>query len=91
MAYAYGRAGDRARAQAEFGDLKAKARPGEVLSFNLALVSLGLGEHQRALDNLEQAHAADSQMLPWLGKDHLFDPLRAEPRFVALLKQLGFK
>ena len=90
LAYAYGRAGDRAGAQAEFEELKAKARPGEVLSFNLALVYLGLGEHQRAIDNLERAHAADSQMLPWLGKDHLFDPLRAEPRFVALLKKLGF-
>jgi len=36
----------------------------EITSFNLALVSLGLGDHARAVSYLEQAHASDSQ---WLG------------------------
>jgi hypothetical protein len=38
----------------------------KVLPFNLALVYLGLGDHGRALDNLERALAADSQMMAWL-------------------------
>jgi hypothetical protein len=53
-------------------------------------VYLGLGDHPRALDNIERAVAADSQMLPWLGQDAMFDSLRAEPRFVALLKRFHF-
>jgi eukaryotic-like serine/threonine-protein kinase len=91
LAYAYGAAGDRAAAMAEAEDLKKKSLHGSVSPFNLALVSLGLGDHERTLDYLEQAYAADSQWLGWLGLDKAFDPLRTEPRFKALLKKLGLE
>jgi TolB-like protein/Tfp pilus assembly protein PilF len=90
LAYAYGASGDRTRALAEFEDLK-KASHGRVLPFNLALVYLGLGDRQRALDNLEQAHASDSQWMGWLRGDRVFESLRAEPRYIALEKQLRFE
>lgn len=44
----------------------------------------------RAISYLEQALAADSQMLAWIGHDEIFDSLRGEPRFVALLKRMRF-
>ena len=59
--------------------------------FNLAIVYLGLGDRARALDYLEQAYAADSQWMPYLRGDRIFDPLRSEPRFAALMKKLGFE
>jgi len=90
LAYAYGRSGDRPSAMAELEDLKKQSLRGEALPFNLAVVSLGLGDHQRALDDLERAYAADSQWMGWLNKDRMFDPLRSEPRFILLLKKLGF-
>jgi serine/threonine protein kinase/tetratricopeptide (TPR) repeat protein len=86
LAFAYGAAGDRAEAM---GELKKMSRDGTVLPFNLALVYLGLGDRTRALDNLERALAADSQMMAWIGRDAIFDPIRSEPRFVALLKKMG--
>jgi Tfp pilus assembly protein PilF len=52
-------------------------------------VYLGLGDHTRALDNLERALAADSQMMAWINRDAIFDPIRSEPRFAALLKKMG--
>lgn len=91
LAYAYGAAGDRDRALAELDGLEQISRGGEEVPFNLALVYLGLGDHERALDYMERALAADSQMLGWLGLDAIFDPLRSEPRFVALLKRLNFE
>jgi TolB-like protein len=89
LAYAYGAAGDRTKALAQVERLRSMAPDGRVPPFSLALVSLGLGEKRRALDNLELAVAANSQWLGWLGRDALFDPLRTEPRFQALLRRLN--
>jgi serine/threonine-protein kinase len=91
LAYAYGASGDRTRALAELENLKKISPNGNVLPFNLAIVYLGLGDRQHTLDELERAHAADSQWQEWLGRDRMFDPLRQEPRYIALMKKLGFQ
>ena len=88
LAYAYGVSGDRVHALAELEYLKKVSPHGEVVPFNLALVQLGLGDRQLALEYLERAYAADSQFMGWLKMDRIFDPLRSEPRFVALMKKL---
>jgi serine/threonine protein kinase/tetratricopeptide (TPR) repeat protein len=90
LAYAYGAAGYRDSAMVEVEALKKMSPRGQVLPFNLALVYLGLGDHERALDNLERALASDSQMMPWLGQDAMYDPLRSEPRFKALTAKMNF-
>ena len=61
-----------------------------VTPFNMALVSIGLGDRARALDYLEKAYATDSEWLGYLKLDKCFDSLRSEPRFQALLQKLGF-
>jgi serine/threonine-protein kinase len=88
LGYAYGVSGDRVRAQAELAELKSKALRGYVSPFNLAVVYLGLGDRERAVSYLEQSYAADSQWLGWLKIDHIFDPLRSDPRFVTLMEKL---
>ena len=91
LAYAHGASGDRARAAAGLEALKEKSLRGEPTAFNLALVHLGLGDHARALDLLERAHATDSEWLGWLGLDRTFDPLRSQPRFAALVRKVGLE
>jgi hypothetical protein len=61
---------------------------GYVPAFNFAIVYLGIGDRSRNLDYLGRAYATDSQWLGCLKYDHIFDPLRAEPRFTALLKKV---
>jgi len=89
LAFAYGAAGDRQAAMRELAELEKISRNANILPFNLALVYLGLGDRARTLDNLERALAADSQMMPWIGRDTIFDAIRSEPRFVAILNQMG--
>jgi serine/threonine-protein kinase len=88
LAYAYAASGDRTRAMEEMEYLKRRSLRGEVLPFNLAIVHLGLGDRKLAIDYLERAYASDSQWMGWLKMDRMFDPLRSDPRFVALLKKL---
>ena len=90
LGYAYGASGDRTRALAEIEGQKKNSLHSYIPPFNLAIVYLGLGDREKALDYLEGAYAADSQWLGWLKNDRIFDPLRSEPRFVALMRKLHF-
>jgi len=89
LAYAYGASGDRARAQAKIEETKKLSLHGSITPFNLAIIAMGQGDHARAISYLEQAYASDSQWLGWLRGDRIFDPLRTDPRFVALMKKIG--
>ncbi|HXH50071.1 MAG TPA: protein kinase [Terriglobia bacterium] len=90
LGYAYAASGDRARAMAQIEAMKKNSLHGHVPPFDLAIVYLGMGNHARALDYLEQAYASDSQWMVWLKEDRIFDPLRSEPRFQVLMKKLNF-
>jgi TolB-like protein/class 3 adenylate cyclase len=91
LAYAYGAAGDRTAALATIEELKKKSLNGQITPFNLAIVHMGLGDHARALDYLEQASATDSQWMMYLKIDRIFDPLRSNPRFIALMEKCHFE
>jgi serine/threonine protein kinase/tetratricopeptide (TPR) repeat protein len=90
LAYIQGISGDRAGAMASLAELRKISPGGEAAPFNLALVYLGLGDYTRAIDYLDQAYAASSQGLVWLKRDPIYDPLRSNPRFIALMKRLNF-
>ena len=51
---------------------------------------LGLGDKDEALTFLERAYAEQDPALFWLKMSPIFDPLRSEPRFQALLRRVNF-
>ena len=54
-----------------------------------AKVLAGLGEHDRALDALEQGIRERDFQVVYLAIDSTWDPLREDPRFVELLERVG--
>jgi len=89
LGYAYAAAGERAKAEAVIAELNQMSSQRFVSPFCTAIIYLGLGDKEWALDGLEKAYEARSQWMLWLKMDRIFDPLRSEPRFIALLKKVG--
>ncbi|MBL8187402.1 MAG: winged helix-turn-helix domain-containing protein [Acidobacteria bacterium] len=88
LGHVYGKAGQREKALEQLAILKQRAQKAYVSSYSLALIHIGLGEHELALDLLEQAYSERSGWMAYLGVDPRLDPLRTESRFHALLSRL---
>ncbi len=56
----------------------------------LAVVQMLLGQHEGAIDNLERSFAMRAGwIVPFLPVHPLFDPVREDPRFAALVERIG--
>jgi tetratricopeptide (TPR) repeat protein len=56
-----------------------------------AMVWVGLGEKDKALENLEKAYEERNSPMAYLKVWPLFDSLRSEPRFQAVLKKMNLE
>ena len=89
LAYVYARAGDRAKAEQMLHDWDDRAKQRYVSPALRMLFHLGLDEKDEALDWLERCYEEQDWYCWRLKVDPIFDPLRTEPRFQALLKKVG--
>jgi TolB-like protein/Tfp pilus assembly protein PilF len=88
---ACGRAGERDRARECLAELDAREqRHDYVPHYFRALILAGLGESDRALDRLEQAHREGDTMLRDLKADPHWDSMRSLPRFEQLMRQMAY-
>ena len=86
--YINARIGNRNEAVAAMAELRATSSK-YVLPLFLARIHAALGENDTALDYLERVYADRSESVVWLKVDPSFDPLRKDPRFIALVKRVG--
>jgi serine/threonine protein kinase/tetratricopeptide (TPR) repeat protein len=89
LAQAYAETGWTEKARGVFNHLEELGRHAYVSPYHLAFVYTGLGEHERALDLLEQAFAERSGGVNGIGGSFLLAPLRPYPRFKALLAKMN--
>jgi len=86
---AYALAGRTDDARAEIAKLQALGAEGLGVGFSIAMIIATLGEREPALAALEAGLTDHSQQMGWINADPVFDPLRTEPRFKAVVDRLG--
>jgi adenylate cyclase len=89
LGYVYAVSGDRAKAEQILRALEDLAKRRYVPPGTRVDVYVGLGEKSKALDWLEKCYEEQDGTCWGLRVSRLYDPLRSEPRFQALLKKLG--
>ena len=89
LGYVCGRAGDSEKARSLLKELEGHARERYVPSYYFALVRLGLGDHEGALEHLARAFEERAGFLAYLRVEPMFDPLRADARFREFERRLG--
>ena len=90
LGYVYGRANQQRDALEVLAQLQERAKDEHVSPFGFAMVHLGLCQHDKALTFFEEAYQQHDPWLITLKASHELDPLRSEPRFQNLLRQMNF-
>jgi serine/threonine protein kinase/tetratricopeptide (TPR) repeat protein len=85
---AYAAAGREKDARAALDRLTQLSVHGYVSPYQLSLIHLHLGERERALQLLQDAYAIRDAWVVWMGVEPQFDPLRGDPIFEGILRDL---
>ena len=90
LAHADGVSGNQAEAQKLLAQLVTQSKQQYVSPYYIAIVYLALGKNDDAINWLERAFADRSNGLVFARVEPELDPLRSDPRFVALEHKLNF-
>ena len=90
FAHVYAASGRGDQARAILDRLKEQSQGGYVSPCDIAEIHAALGEKDQAFEWLEKAYEVRSSDLRFLKVSPLMDSLRSDPRFVDLLRRVGF-
>lgn len=87
--YASGRSGDQVKAKLALEQMQRLRQYRAVDPLAFAVAYIGMGSTDKAMGWLEKAYQERSSSLTALKVDPIYDPLRTDPRFQALLHRVG--
>jgi TolB-like protein/DNA-binding winged helix-turn-helix (wHTH) protein/Tfp pilus assembly protein PilF len=90
LAGAYAVSGHRSSAEAILARIKALGQHRYVCSYEIATAHAALHQHEEAIAWLRRGIDERSACMPDLKVDPRFDGLRRDPRFIAMLREIGF-
>ena len=70
-------------------ELRRISKPRDPAPIRLAMIHIGLGEADQAFAALERAFEARDWQMALLNVEPLFDTVRSDPRFTALVERVG--
>jgi serine/threonine-protein kinase len=92
LGYVHGEAGQLLHARRILGQLQQESQDRYIQPTAFALVYTGLGDYDEAMSWLEKAYREErSVYLTHLDVEPTWDPLRSNPRFLALLERMGLR
>jgi TolB-like protein/Flp pilus assembly protein TadD len=89
LGHGYALAGNRPEAEKILQTLSDRAKKSYVSPFDLALIHTALGEKDKAFALLDKAVAERSTFVVYSKWEPRLNPLRSDPRFTQMLKQIG--
>jgi serine/threonine protein kinase len=87
--YCHAKAGNEAKAVEILAHLSDPTAPRYVSPYHLAMISLGLGRRDDAIEWLNRAYENRDNWMVYLNIDPMFDELRSDPRYSTLLMKIG--
>ena len=89
LGYSCGLAGRRGEALEALGRLNALGEKALNPLTNAAIIHVGLGEFDKAIDLMEKAVAAREEWLALTCQSPYYDPIRSDPRFGSIVRRIG--
>ncbi|MGH8528000.1 MAG: TPR end-of-group domain-containing protein, partial [Gammaproteobacteria bacterium] len=89
VGHVYASMGNRDEARRVLAELIDMSKTRYVTPYAMAVVSVGLGEHDQAIRWLEEAYRDRYVAMAWLKVEPKFDVLRSDARFQDLLRRVG--
>ncbi len=90
LGHIYGLIGREKEAREILNELSTRAGQENISAYQLALVHIGLGETEPAMEALQRADREHSTLLNYVKMDPRFDRLRGNPQFQDLLQRMNF-